>query len=137
MPVRLRSLVDDLPHCNILPHHYRTQELCQGPTALPRVKYRTLGKGSFAESQRSANLGSRQSQLCRELDSPYKQDLCKASALQTVHIRRHLCREPAVRLSSKYFSLLRALAKALRKKKIRFLLLIFLWSLATVLEAKI
>jgi hypothetical protein len=91
---------------------YRTEELCRGPTYLPRVKYRALGK-------------------------EYKQDLGKASAPQTAHVRRHLCREPAVSLSAKYFSLPRAPAKALGKFFFGFLLPIFVWSLATVLEAKI
>jgi hypothetical protein len=54
-------------------NHYGTQELCRGSLFLPRVKYRTLGKESFAESLRSAKISFRQIQalakLCRELDS--------------------------------------------------------------------
>jgi hypothetical protein len=101
--------------------HYRIEELCRGPTSLPRVKYRVLDKESFAESQRSAKIGSRQS-LCRELDSRYKQNIGKASTPQTAQLRRHLCREPAVRLSAKYFSLPRASVKALGKNFFGFLL---------------
>jgi hypothetical protein len=114
--------------------HYRTQELCRGPTSLPRVKYQALGKESFAESLRSAkpSFGFAESST---LDK--QKNLGKASTPQTAHLRRHLCREPVVRLSAKKFSLPRASAKALSKFFFGFLLPNFLCSLATVLEAKI
>jgi hypothetical protein len=84
----------------------------------------TTGHRSFAEGLPlcresniglSAKIGSRQRILCRELDSRYKQNLAKASPSQTAHLHRHLCREPAVRLSAKKISLPRASAKALDK----------------------
>jgi hypothetical protein len=48
------------------PIHYGTQELCRGSTSLLRVKYRALGKESFAESLRSANIGSRKAKHYRK-----------------------------------------------------------------------
>jgi hypothetical protein len=81
-----------------------------------------LGKTSFAES---STLGTNRTSA-------------KPQPRKRPTYARHLCREPAVSLSAKYFSLPRASAKALGKIFFfEFLLPIFLCSLATVIEAKI
>jgi hypothetical protein len=47
----------------VLIDHYRKQYLCRASYAFPSAKYRALGKESFAESLRSAKIGSRQIQV--------------------------------------------------------------------------